>query len=118
MEADDHRWTRWTRRISTVNLHKRRLQIRMWTDRFSRKRCNNNLRAGPTIVLWQGSETQEEVSKTLHLEALHDGMDTWRFLRATITTVSAAALEGGGCFADEDGFKYLVRYTFGKVQYR
>ena len=37
-----------------------------------------------------------------------------------MTTVCAALEEGGGggCFAHEDGLKYLVRYTFGKVQYR
>ena len=79
IKADCHRWTHWTQRTLTESLHKRRLQIRMWTDRYSRKPCNNNLQAGPTIVLWPGLETQEEASKTLHSEALHDGMDTRDF---------------------------------------
>ena len=79
LEADYHRWTRWTRQTLTVNLPKRRQQIRMWTDLYSRKPCNSNLQAGPTIARWPGSETQEEVSKTLHLEALHDGMDARDF---------------------------------------
>ena len=30
-----------------------------------------------------------------------------------MTTVCAALEGGGGCFAHEDGLKYLVRYTFG-----
>ena len=51
------RLMRWTLRTSTKSLPKRLPPTRTLRDRYSRRPCNSNLQAGPTIALLRVSET-------------------------------------------------------------